>query len=114
MEGNVLDIWIDDKLAVENLHVPATSGHHLILTGAVSDDVERFSRENLDDDVYDAVFINLTVREKDGTERYDYASPEQPEEEAESEETEEPEEPAPRETFPEWLMRLVGLGRKAD
>ena len=114
MEGNVLDIWIDDKLAVENLRVPATSGHHLILTGAVSDDVERFSRENLDDDVYDAVFINLTVREKDGTERYDYASPEQPEEEAESEETEEPEQPAPRETFPEWLMRLVGLGRKAD
>ena len=33
---------------------------------------------------------------------------------SESEETEEPEQPAPRETFPEWLMRLVGLGRKAD
>ena len=80
----------------------------------MSNDVERFSRENLDDDVYDAVFINLTVREKDGAERYVYASPEQPEQKAEPQETAEPEQAEPQETFPEWLMRLFGLGRKAD
>ena len=111
LKDNVLNVWIDDRMAVENLRVPATPGRNLLLTGAVSNDIERFSRENLDDDVYDAVFINLTVRDGSGTECYTYAAPEKPEEEK-PEETEKEE--LPRETFFEWLLRLVGLGRKAD
>ena len=75
-------------MAVENLRVPATPGHNLLLTGAVSYDIERFSRENLDDDVYDAVFINLTVRDGSGTECYTYAVPEEPEEEKAEEKAE--------------------------
>ncbi len=111
LKDNVLNVWIDDRMAVENLRVPATPGHNLLLTGAVSNDIERFSRENLDDDVYDAVFINLTVRDGSGTECYTYAVPEEPEEEkAEEKEKEE----LPRESFFEWLLRLVGLGRKED
>jgi len=113
LKDNVLNVWIDDKMAVENLHVPATPGRSLLLTGAVSNDVERFSRENLDDDVYDAVFINLTVRDGNGNECYSYAAPEEPEEEEKPEETAEKEE-KPRENFFEWLLRLVGLGRKAE
>jgi hypothetical protein len=109
----VLNVWIDDKRAVEDLHVPATPGGSLLLAGAVSNDVERFSRENLDDDVYDAVFINLTVRDGNGNECYSYAAPEEPEEEEKLEETAEKEE-KPRENFFEWLLRLVGLGRKAE
>lgn len=114
LKDNQLNVWIDNKPAVENLRVPATPGNHLLLTGAVSNDVERFSRENLDDDVYDAVFINLKVRDGAGKECYSYASPEEPEEEEKPAAEEEAEELPPKETFFEWLLRLFGLGRKAD
>lgn len=110
LTGNSLNVWIDDKPAVENLRVPATGGRHILLTGAVSNDVERFSKENLDDDVYDAVFIDLKIRDRKGAELYSYAAPEAPEPEAEPVAVEE----TPRETFFEWLLRLVGLRRKVD
>lgn len=112
MYGNELSIWLDNKPVVEKLKTPATPGHHLMLTGAVSNDVERFSRENLDDDVYDAVFINLTVLDGTGNEVYTYAAPEEPEAEENTVEEELP--PEEKETFWEWLLHLVGLGRKAD
>ena len=113
LEGNELSVWIDDRPAAENLRVPAAPGRQLMLTGAVSNDTERFSRENLDDDVYDAVFINLTVRDGNGTECYSYAAPEKPAEESDPE-TEEAEALPPKETFPEWLLKLVGLGEQTD
>ena len=111
LKENKLNVWIDDKPAVEDLRVPATGGDHILLVGAVSNDIERFSQENLDDDVYDAVFIDLKIRDKSGLECYSYAAPEEPEEEVEPETIEEEE---PKEAFFEWLLRLVGLGRNAD
>ena len=110
MKDSELNVWIDDKAAVEKLRVPATPGRRLLLTGAVTNDVERFSRENLDDDVYDAVFIDLTVRNATGKECYVYASPEKPIEEEPEEETKQ----LPEKTFWEWLLNLVGLGRKTN
>jgi len=112
MQGNELSIWLDNEPVVEKLRTPGTPGHHLMLTGAVSNDVERFSRENLDDDVYDAVFINLTVVDGTGNEVYAYAAPEEQEEEENT--AEEEILPEEKETFWEWLLSLVGLGRKAD
>lgn len=114
LQDNLLNIWIDDRLALENVRVPAVPGSSLMLTGAVSNDVERFSKENLDDDVYDAVFIDLTVKEADGREIYAYAvEKEEPEEEEEPKTEEEPnaEEALPEEkiSFWQWLLGLVGL-----
>ncbi len=111
LTGNRLNVWIDDKPAVEDLRVPATGGRQIMLTGAVSNDVERFSKENLDDDVYDAVFIDLKIRDTSGAEQYSYAAPEEPEEEPEPEVAAVEEEP--RETFLHWLLRRIGLRRKS-
>ena len=111
--GNELNVWLDDRPVLEKFRVPATPESRLLLCGAVSNDTERFSRENLDDDVYDAVFINLTIRDGQGQEFFSYASPEQTEPAEEETEEAEPEQEE-RISFTDWLRNLVGLGRKED
>ncbi len=114
LQDDLLNIWVDDKPALENLRVPRAPGSSLRLIGAVSNDVERFSKENLDDDVYDAVFINLTVRDAAGRTVYAYAA-EETEETENAKESAEPKAenaaPEERKSFWQWLLELVGLGR---
>ena len=111
LAGNGLSVWLDDQLIVEDMRVPVTPERHLLLIGAVSEDIERFSRENLDDDVYDAVFINLTINDlsKRDQEPYAYTAPDayaEADETVEEDAVAEPERPS----FWKWLIGLVGLG----
>ncbi len=61
LKGNRLSVWIDDKAVVENLMVESTSRGNIGLLAEVTENIERFSQANLDDDVYDAVFLDLQL-----------------------------------------------------
>lgn len=65
LEGSRLNLWLDGQIVAEQLLVHASGDGALVLEAEVSENNERFSQANLDDDVYDAIFINLTVKSID-------------------------------------------------
>ncbi|MBQ9008008.1 MAG: glycoside hydrolase, partial [Clostridia bacterium] len=73
--GSRISLWLDDRLVVDHLKVPESSGTRLALGAEVTMDNERFSQTNLSDDVYDAVFRDLRIANNIGPEVYAYAEP---------------------------------------
>lgn len=73
--GSRLSIWIDDRLAVELLTV---SQNHvglgfISLSAQASADEDEYSQRFFYDDVYDAVFVDLVVRDAQDQEKVFYA-----------------------------------------
>ncbi|MDD3213191.1 MAG: hypothetical protein PHY64_05940 [Eubacteriales bacterium] len=62
--GKSISLWIDDKPVVNQLEVPYTQTGSLALGAAVFENIEgHYTQHNVYDDVYDAVFNNLTVND---------------------------------------------------
>jgi hypothetical protein len=60
LSGNQLTVYVDNKIAAENVPVNISQPGNLILESAPIRD--KFSQRNLADDVYDAVFTNMLVK----------------------------------------------------
>ncbi len=60
LSGNKLTVYVDDKIAAENVPVNISQPGNLVLESAPVRD--KFSQRNLADDVYDAVFTDMLVK----------------------------------------------------
>lgn len=62
LTGSRISLWLDDKLVADHIPVVSTESGNVVLQAGVSNNNERFSQANLDDDVYDAVYIDPIIR----------------------------------------------------
>ena len=69
LEGDKLTIWVDGRLMVKNLKVSVSEGGAFGLGSRWND--YNWSQRNLTDDVYDAVFEKLEIKNLDGDTLYD-------------------------------------------
>ncbi len=73
--GGSVSVWLDGIPVAEALPVSAGAGRAFFLESAVTRGSERFSKENLSDDVYDGVFTELSITDPDGGELFTYVDP---------------------------------------
>lgn len=68
--GRQMTVWLDGRMVAENLQLSADRRGGIALGAGVWKADEHYSQINIWDDVYDAVFTNLTIHSGDGTVLY--------------------------------------------
>ena len=61
--GERISVWLDGRSVTQNLPVPAVRRGNVVLTSAVWTTDDHYSQSNLWDDVYDARFVDLVIRD---------------------------------------------------
>ncbi len=73
--GDRLSIWVDNVQVVDQLQVESSGRGTVVFGAGVSDDIEKVTGRPKSDDVYDAVYSDMTISEVRNTNSYFYRYP---------------------------------------